>query len=95
MARRIELDIFIASYTGVDCKWIADLKAIIRIRKVLEENKGVHRHERRQGHPGTSTGGHGDLKLGFITIQHFGALVGTALATCFVCLTQARVIWKQ
>lgn len=87
MARRIELDIFIASYTDVDCKWITDLKAITRILKLLEENMGGHLHELRQGHSGTSTGGHGDLKLDFLTIQHFGALVGTALATCFVSLT--------
>lgn len=40
MVRRIELDIFIASYTGVNCKWITDLKAITRILKLLEENMG-------------------------------------------------------
>lgn len=38
--RRIELDIFIASHTGVNCKWITDFKAITGILKLLEENMG-------------------------------------------------------
>ena len=41
MARRMELDVFIASYTGINCKWMADLKAITRILKILEENMGA------------------------------------------------------
>lgn len=40
MVRRMELDVFIASFVGVNCKWITDLKAISRLLNLLEENMG-------------------------------------------------------
>lgn len=40
MARRMELDVFIASYTGVNCKWMADLKANNQDSKTLRRKHG-------------------------------------------------------
>lgn len=36
----MELDVFIASYVSINCKWITDLKAVSRLLNLLEENMG-------------------------------------------------------
>jgi hypothetical protein len=40
MARRMELDVFIASYAGINCKWVTGWKAVSRLLNLLEENSG-------------------------------------------------------